>query len=255
MNHASGGGEPSPDLFERWLAHRTDPVEQPAPTHAPPAAPLVVEEAYAAPANALAASLAEAAARPENAPVQRADVAVAPAPRALPPLPSPTPPKPAFESFVPTRKPEPPARPDAMPAVTEFARRQGSQRIAGLLLSATFVSVSIAGYLAWHERSTASIGIAGTLFLLMLVIWASRASSSPPAMKVNSGHLTVTGPEGIRHFDLASEYTKVRVRGRAGRPGWQVVLEPRDQQPFTITGAMVDARAFQSVLRYYRPEV
>jgi hypothetical protein len=42
---------------------------------------------------------------------------------------------------------------------------------------------------------------------------------------------------------------------RPGLPGWKVIIEQRDQDPFVINAAMVDPRAFMRVLRYYRPDL
>ena len=63
--------------------------------------------------------------------------------------------------------------------MTEFAPRKGTRIIAGILLSAALIAAAISGYLAWHEHSTATLGILITLFILALVIWATRASSGP----------------------------------------------------------------------------
>ena len=157
--------------------------------------------------------------------------------------------------FVATAKPTQPPKADNWPAVTEFEPRQGTRVIAGILLLAALIAAAIAGYLAWYEQSTATLGILITLFILALVIWASRASSAPTALKINSGHLTVQQVSGIRHFDLASKYTPVTVKGKPGLPGWKVIIEQREHEPFVINSAMVEPKAFMRVLRYYRPDL
>ncbi len=139
--------------------------------------------------------------------------------------------------------------------MTEFAPRKGTRTIAGVLLSAALIAAAISGYLAWQERTTATLGILVTLFILVLVIWATRASSEPAHLKINSGHLTVQQTSGIRHFDLASKYTPLTVKGRPGLPGWKVIIEQRDQDKFVIDSSMVEPKEFMRVLRYYRPDL
>lgn len=199
----------------------------------------------------ISAALAAAAAQAEEQ--ARQPQAKTAAPR---PAPEPTPHVPEREPvFAAAVKPEPPPPPDDMPAVTEFAPRGGERAVAGALLLAALVAAGIAGYLAWYERSAATVGIGCTLFILVLVIWATRASSAPAHLEINSGHLTVERTGTIRHFDLASKYTALEVHGRPGLPGWKVLIEQRDAPPFVIDSAMVDPKAFMRVLRYYRPEL
>ena len=158
-------------------------------------------------------------------------------------------------AFVASNKPKPPPKADDWPAVTEFAPRKGTRTIAGVLLSAALIAAGISGYLAWQERTAATLGILVTLFILVLVIWATRASSEPAHLKINSGHLTVQQSSGIRHFDLASKYTPLTVKGRPGLPGWKVIIEQRDQDKFVINSSMVEPKEFMRVLRYYRPDL
>ncbi|MGI8645393.1 MAG: hypothetical protein ACR2JD_03595, partial [Nocardioides sp.] len=158
-------------------------------------------------------------------------------------------------AFVATNKPQAPTPPDDMPAVTEFAPRQGTRMIAGVLLLAALVAAATSAYLAWQERTTATLGILATLFLLVLVIWATRASTAPAHVKIHSGRLTVQQTSGIRHFDLASKYTPLHLKGRPGLPGWKVIIEQRDAAPFVISSSMVDPKEFMRVLRYYRPDL
>ena len=57
-------------------------------------------------------------------------------------------------------------------------------------------------------------------------------------------------------WDLSSPYSPVdHVRGRPGRPGWQVILRNADGSTFAIDGSMVPAKRFTAILSRYRPEL
>ncbi|MEO5851342.1 MAG: hypothetical protein ABIQ15_02405 [Nocardioides sp.] len=215
--------DPDPPTFERPSAHAEVPL-------------------------GIGAALAAAAARAD-------EHSRHPLPSTVAPTPLPAPVRPREPVFAATTKPQAPPKPDDVPAVTEFTPREGNRIIAGVLLVAALIAAAVAGYLAWYERSTATIGIGCTLFILVLVIWATRASSAPAHLKINSGHLTVQRTGTIRHFDLASKYTALEVHGRAGLPGWKVLIEQRDAAPYVIDSSMVNPRAFMKVLRYYHPEL
>jgi hypothetical protein len=137
----------------------------------------------------------------------------------------------------------------------DFAPRTGPRRLVGLLLLVSLVGTAVAGYRAYADDTTFNLGLAGTLGMLTLVIWAVRTGSAPVRMSVRSGQLEVVSSEGRFVFDLASRYTPIEVVGRPGRRGWKVLFLRRSMAPFVVDASMVDPEEFMRVLRQHRPDL
>ena len=154
----------------------------------------------------------------------------------------------------------PPARPQrTAPAVgvsttVRFPPKRGARRLMGAVVLIVLVGAAGAGYLAYDDPSTLSIGIAGTLAVLLLVTWAVRTGTPLTRMAVKGGQLDVRSGGLHLKFDLTSHYTPIEVRGTPGRRGWRVLFGRGTTQPFVVDSSIVDPKEFMEVLRRYRPE-
>jgi hypothetical protein len=196
---------------------------------------------------------------PAPAPVAQSQPEPAPEPEAADPTPTQEdldvvarveqPPQPtAREKRADASPEEPPVRMTFRPRT----RARTAVGVGALLAAGSAVVLTI---VAFQERDEASIGIAGTLWVLTGIIWAVHSGTSVTRLSVRGGQLQVIR-HGVRTtIDLTSSYTPVEVYGRPGRHGWMVVFRRRDLTPFVIDHSMVDATEFMRVLRYYRPEV
>lgn len=135
-----------------------------------------------------------------------------------------------------------------------FTPCDGTRRLVGLLLLVALAATVIAGYFAKQDPSTLNLGIAGTLGVLTMVIWAVRAGSSIAHLSVTRGQLEILRGGGRNVFDLSSRYTPIEVIGNPGERGWKVLFLRRSMSPFVIDSSMVDPVEFMTVLRTYRPE-
>ena len=132
--------------------------------------------------------------------------------------------------------------------------RTGARRAVGALLLMATVGLVLAALAAISDPTTLTVGVAGTMLVLALALWAIRAASPVAQLSVRGGQLTVV-QGGSRHvFDLSgSGYTPIRVEGSPGDRRWKVVFLRRDLDPFVIDASMVDPYEFVDVLRRYRP--
>lgn len=145
--------------------------------------------------------------------------------------------------------------PSAGPSTdVDFPPRNGTRRLVGLLLLVALVATAAVGYVAYEDRTTFNMGVAGTLAVLTLVIWAVRAGASTARLSVRRGQLEILKGGGRFVFDLASTYTPIEVIGEPGKRGWQVLFLRRSMSPFVIDASMVDPEEFMKVLRRFRPE-
>jgi hypothetical protein len=108
--------------------------------------------------------------------------------------------------------------------------------------------------LASREPTTLTLGVAGTLLVLTLTLWAIRAASPTTHLSVHAGQLEVVQGGGRFVFELASGYTPIDVVGAPGDRNWKVLFVRRNMDPFVIDSSMVDPQEFMEVLRRYRPE-
>ncbi|MBC9735353.1 hypothetical protein [Nocardioides marmotae] len=196
------------------------------------------EAARAAEEERLAAQAAAARAVPTDAP--RAMAVAPPAPPATP-----------------TTEAEPAQPVDTAPTASTnhvFKPRTGPRRAVGILLLVALVATAGAAYLASEDPTTFTLGLAGTLGALTLVLWAVRAGSAVTRMSVTAGQLEVLRGGGRFVFDLRSRYTPIEVVGEPGSRGWKVLFVRRSMAPFVIDSSMVDPEEFMQVLRQHRPE-
>lgn len=137
----------------------------------------------------------------------------------------------------------------------DFTPRSGARRAVGTLLTAAFAGLVAAGLVAAQNPTTLTIGVAGTLLVLVLALWAIRAASPVAHLSVHAGQLEVVRGGERAVFELASTgFTPIEVRGRPGQRNWQVLFVRRGMEPFVVDASMVDPHEFMDVLRRYRPE-
>lgn len=181
-----------------------------------------------------------------------APVAAAPPVAALPtPLPAAQRPGPSPE---PTREqPRRMAAPTGESTTVAFPPKKGARRVMGTVLAIVLLATVGAGLRAYFEPTAVSFGIAGTLGVLLLVIWALRAASPLTLMSVKGGQLEIR--QGGLHvkFDLSSHYTPIEVQGTPDRRDWRVLFGRGTLPPFVVDASMVDAEAFMDVLERYQP--
>jgi hypothetical protein len=182
---------------------------------------------------------------------------VADAPPARPPLHASPPPVlaadsgPAAEPVAAARKAPPVGR--SMNAT--FTPGTGVRRAMGLVLLTTLGATGPAAWFAATEPSTGTIGIAGTLGLLSLVVWGVRAGSAKTTVVVRRGRLEVRRDDALDSVDLASRFTPVQIVGRPGHRGWKVLIERPDLPVLRIDGSLVDPRDFTDLLLRLRPDL
>lgn len=136
----------------------------------------------------------------------------------------------------------------------DFAPRTGARALLGLLLLIALAGAVGAGYAAYRDPTTLTTGLAGTLVVLVLVLWAIRASSPVAHLSVHAGQLEVVQGGGRFVFELAGSFTPIEVVGMPGDRHWKVLFLRRNMDPFVIDSSMVDPREFMDMLRHYRPE-
>jgi hypothetical protein len=136
----------------------------------------------------------------------------------------------------------------------DFTPRTRARRLVGLVLLIALVGAAVATYAVYRNRTTLTIGLAVTLGVLVIIIWAVRAGSPPPRLSVRAGQLEVVQAGGRFVFDLSGGYTPIEVVGRPGDRGWKVLFLRRNMDPFVIDSSMVDPHEFMKVLRRYRPD-
>ncbi len=154
---------------------------------------------------------------------------------------------------------EPPAPRATTPAGAstdvDFAPRIRARRIVGWLLLLALAGLIVTGVLAAQDPTTLTVGLAATLLVLTLALWAIRASSPIARLSVHGGQLEVLQGGGRFVFELSEVgYTPIDVVGAPGDRNWKVLFLRRNMDPFVIDSSMVDPHAFMEMLRRYRPE-
>lgn len=135
----------------------------------------------------------------------------------------------------------------------EFAPKLGARRLLGVLLLAAIAATCVAGYLAYDDPRTLTLGAAGTLLVVTLALYAVRAGSSTTRLAIRSGQLVVTHGKNVETFDLTSRFTRIEVVGKPGRPGWKVLLGRFGKEPLVISSSVVDPKKFTAELARYQP--
>lgn len=172
--------------------------------------------------------------------------------------PAESPPAPAAEPGAAPAEPVSPAAgsvPSTGPSTNvEFTPRTQARRLIGLLLMVAVAGAAVAAYAVYRDPTTLTIGVAATLGVLVLVLWAVRAGSAIAHLSVHGGQLEVEQGGGRFVFELAGGYTPIEVVGRPGDRNWKVLFLRRNMDPFVVDSSMVDPHEFMDVLRRYLPE-
>lgn len=183
------------------------------------------------------------------APVAAAAPAAPAAPVASPPASAPA------RILPPVTKDEPdePGEPTGRSTTVEFKPKKGPRLVMGTVLVLVLLATAGAGYLAYERPSPVTIGIAATLVVLLLVVWAVRAGTPLTRMAVKGGLLDIK--QGGLHvkFDLSSHYTPIEVQGTPGQRDWRVLFGRGTLPAFVVDSTMVDPHHFMDVLARYRP--
>ena len=140
---------------------------------------------------------------------------------------------------------------DASVYSVEFKPRGNGRRIVGLLTLVGLVATVYLGWRAYEDGSTVAIGIAATVGVLTVVLWAAWAASPVSHLHVHGGILEVQRAGRSERFDLTSHYTIIRTEGKPRSNRWRVLIERPANTPFVIDRTMVDPKAFTRVLEAY----
>lgn len=173
--------------------------------------------------------------------------------RPLPVVPSAQPTEPTGAP-APARTGQPTAAAESASTNAEFEPRTANRRLVGEILLVVVLLTALATYFAVTEPTTLTLGLAGVLGVLALVLWGIRAGAPTTRMKVVAGQLVVeqAGKQSI--FDLTSHYTPVEVVGRPRDRSWKVLFLRPGADPFVVDASMVDPEHFMQVLRRHRPQ-
>ncbi|MEZ0579810.1 hypothetical protein [Nocardioides sp. MH1] len=136
-----------------------------------------------------------------------------------------------------------------------FKPRTWPRHTMSAIVLVVAAATALAGYSASQERTTVSYGIVVLCALLLMVVWAVRASTSITEMAVIRGQLEIIRDGKFEMVDLASPYTPVLVEGKPGRRGWKVLVERHDQPLLVLDKTMVDPVVFMAVLQRLRPDL
>ncbi|GAB3855408.1 hypothetical protein GCM10028801_10990 [Nocardioides maradonensis] len=197
---------------------------------------------------------------PEAAPEAEPDVEPAPA--------APEAPRPAWPPTSPARPvdavpdtAEPPAtyteepEDDLPPAVIEFKPRTQVRRALTVVLLVALLAAVAVGVVAARQHTTGLYAVAASLGVLVLVVWAVRASTIPTRLTIRRNQLEVVRSGRRTTIDLASPFTPVAILGTPGRRGWQVLIEQLEAPVLTLTASDVDPDPFMRVLLRIRPDL
>lgn len=134
-----------------------------------------------------------------------------------------------------------------------FAPRMFVRRLMAVLLLLLVVAAGLACYVAYDDPSTLTLGVAGTLVVASLAVYAIRSGTVPTVVSIRSGQLEVVRGRDREIWDLTSRYTRIEEVGTPGRRGWKVLLGRFGRDPVVIDSSAVDPRAFSAELSRLRP--
>jgi hypothetical protein len=236
-------------LLGRWQAHHEDAPAASGDAGSPDVAtPVAPRHAAPRPPTTGRATDAVTAGREIMDALARADEPArdaAPAPRT---------PRHAATPAPTTAEPAPAAGPEVGPSLNvDFEPRLGARQVVGTLLLVSAAATAAAAYLAYDDARPLTLGAAGTLLVLTLLLYAVRAGSAVTYLAIRSGQLEVRRAKELERFDLTSRFTRIEVVGKPGRPGWKVLLGRFGREPLVITGSDVDPHRFTAELERYRP--
>ncbi|WP_435770196.1 hypothetical protein [Nocardioides sp. SYSU DS0651] len=137
----------------------------------------------------------------------------------------------------------------------DFPPRSGVRRALSLILLLALAATAGASYLAWEDRSVATIGMAVTLAVLTLVVWAARAGCTTTSLSIRRGQLTVRRGGQTDVVDLASQHTPIAIVGEPGQRRWRVLVERHGLPLVVISPGMVDPHWFTTALYRVRPDL
>lgn len=134
-------------------------------------------------------------------------------------------------------------------------RGSGVRRSLALFLLASVTATAGAAYLAIEDPTPSTLGIAGVLGLLTLVIWAVRAGSVTTEVSLRRGQLIVRRGASTERADLLNQRAPVAIIGEPGHRRWTVLVERPGRPLVVIDATMVDPHWFTSALYRLRPEL
>ncbi len=140
---------------------------------------------------------------------------------------------------------------DASVYSVEFKPRGTGRRVVGFLTLVCLGATVYFGWQAYEQRTTVAYGIAGTVAVLTIILWAAWASSPVSHLHVHGGILEVQRAGRTERFDLTSHYTVIRTQGKPRSSRWKVLIERPANTPFVIDRTMVDPKAFTKVMEAY----
>lgn len=170
------------------------------------------------------------------------------------PAPGPVAPAPAVRHG---RWTEPEENRHAVEATTDvdFPVRGGARRVLSVVLLLTLAGTGALGYVAAQDRTPTSIGLAGVLGFLTLMVWAVRAGCTTTRLTLRRGQLSITRAGRTELVDIASHHTPIAIVGEPGHRRWTVLLERPGLPLVVINKSMVDPHWFTSALYRLRPEL
>lgn len=230
----SDGDDAAGVLFDRWQAHHTGaPTPRSTPKHAARRTDVVPTAAAGA-----AAGGPEVESEPVDLPVAtRTAVHGAVAHEAVP-----------EHRSRPAAPPETGASTDV-----EFPPRTRIRLLVGVLLLVLLGATAFSVYRAFGDPTTLTVGMAGTLGLLTLAVYAVRAGSTPTRLAIRSGQLEILHGSRRELYDLSSGYTPVEIVGTPGHRSWKVLIGRIDREPVVIDASMVDPASFTEAVLRHRP--
>lgn len=165
--------------------------------------------------------------------------------------------EPAPRHKAPAAKPLPP-RDDSTAGTStdqDFTPRSRAHAVLSVLLLLTLLATAGAAYFAATQPSVGTYGIAGTLGVLLLVVWAVRSSTTATSVRVRRGVLEIRRGGGLEVADLANPYTPIAILGVPEKRSWRVLIERVDRPLLEIDASMVEPYAFTGLLLRLRPDL
>jgi hypothetical protein len=143
--------------------------------------------------------------------------------------------------------------PEAEAVVEELAPRARGRRVAGVLALLSLAATAAAAYRTWPHPTTHTLGVAGLLALMTIVLAMLRSGAPVTRVTVRAGRLDIVRGESRYCFDLTDDQTRIDVVGNPGERRWRVLFHRRSLTPYVVDKAMVDPVEFTRILRRHRP--
>lgn len=136
-----------------------------------------------------------------------------------------------------------------------FPPKRGVRRALSITLLLVLAGTAYAGYLAHQSPSLGTYGVAATLGVLLLAVWAVRAGTTMTEVRIHRGQLEIRRGGGLEVVDLANPYTPVAMLGLPGHRGWKVIVERPDRPLLQVDASLVEPHAFMDSLLRMRPDL